>query len=390
MKKLKKKIKKIRVFFARKVKKLIIKYLELIDNKKPIQENLIVFESFFGRNVNDNPEAIYSWLDKEKYECVFIVNKPSKFAEYNTVRRNSLQAYKYLRRAKIIVSNSRMPALDHKKDGQVYLQTWHGTPLKRLVYDLSVFDMPSAESLDEYLSLFSKDVNNWDYLISSCPFTTKTFKSAFRFDKEILEIGYPRNQKLYDYTNEDIMRIKEKLEIPFDKKIILYAPTYRDNLNFGTGKYYFNSSLDFELLKKEFPEYLILIRYHYIITNSEDFDNENIINVSKYQDISDLYLISDLLITDYSSVFFDYSILKKPFLLFTPDLEEYKNDIRGFYLDINNDFPTKPALTTNEIIEQMKNINRYDFESFSGKYNPEINKYSKEKIVKLIDDLTGL
>ncbi len=390
MKTLKKKIKKIRVFFARKVKKLIIKYLELTDDKKPIQKNLIVFESFFGRNINDNPEAIYSWLDKEKYECVFIVNKPSKFEGYNVVRRNSLEAYKYLRRAKIIISNSRMPALDHKKEGQIYLQTWHGTPLKKLVYDLNVFDMPSAESLEEYLSLFSSDVNNWDYLISSCSFTSEKFKSAFHFEKEILEIGYPRNQKLYDYTDEDVVRIKEELEIPLDKKVMLYAPTYRDNLNFGTGKYYFNSPLDFELLQKEFPEYLILIRYHYIITNSDDFDNENIINVSKYQDISDLYLISDLLITDYSSVFFDYSLLKKPFLLFTPDLEEYSNEIRGFYLDINNNFPTKPVLTTQELIKQIRDIDQYDFESFATKYNPETNKYNKEKIIKLIDDLTGL
>ncbi|MDF9866674.1 CDP-glycerol glycerophosphotransferase [Bacilli bacterium PM5-3] len=377
----------------KKIKKVLsstflIKILNLITSITPIQKNLIIFESFFGVSISDNPLAIYENIDRSKYDCLFLVNDPKKYSDFKTVKRQTLKSYFLMRKAKVIINNSRMPKYWKKRDGQVYIQTWHGTPLKKLVHDLTTFNMPSANSLDDYLKLFDDDIKKWDYLISSCPYSTSCFKSAFQFEKEILEIGYPRNYKLYNYTTLDKESIKKKLNIPNDKRVVLYAPTYRDNQNNGLGEYYFNSKLDFKKLQYEFPDTIFLIRYHYLITQTNDIDYENVINVSDYSTISDLYLISDLLITDYSSVFFDYSILKKPFLFFTPDIDEYQDDLRGFYLDMYLDFPNIPAKTNDEVIAQMKELNLSNYQDFTKKYNPDKNKDCIVKILNIINENT--
>jgi CDP-glycerol glycerophosphotransferase len=379
---------------ARKVKRIMRRkvntYGPNLVNKytqnKPLIDNLIVFESFFGRQISDNPKAIYDALDSKKFLKVFLVNRPQDYRGYNVARRKGLRNLYYLNRAKIIISNQRLPEYWTKKEGQTVIQTWHGTPLKKLVHDLTTFDMPSAESLEQYLTMFDKDVERWDYLLSSCHYTTEKMRSAFNYKGTILEIGFPRNDKLYKAKPTDITKIKKRLHIPADKKVILYAPTYRDDQNEGVGNYYFDSELDFAMIKKAFPDVIILIRYHYIINKSNDFENDDVINVSDYPDINDLYLITDILVTDYSSVFFDYSILRKPFLFFTPDIKKYEKNLRGFYLDFNTAFPTKPVLTTSELIEQIKNIKDYDFDTFSEKYNPIRNKNWEKGILKVINE----
>ena len=374
---------------TRPLKKLALLVCRPILRYIKIESDLIVFESFFGRYISDSPLALFENLDHEKYRCFFIVNKPHKFKEYPTLKRGSLKALYYLSKAKIIVGNSRMTLNWEKKEGQVYLQTWHGTPLKRLVYDLTAYDMPIADSFEEYCEIFSQDVVRWDYLFSSCPYASEKFRSAFRFDGEILEVGYPRNHKLYHHTNENIVKIKEKLGIPTEKRVILYAPTYRDNQNDGVGNYYFHDHLDYELLNVQLEDTVILVRYHYIIKQKNVLDYENVIDVTDYQSLNDLYLISDILVTDYSSVFFDYSILKRPFFFFTPDLEEYEEDLRGFYLDMNHDFPTKPVATTADLIEQIKRVDMFDFATFFEAYNPPENIKCLTKTLELVDRLCG-
>ena len=352
-----------------------------------VENDLIIFDSFLGRYISDSPLAIFEHIDREKYRCYFIVEQPENFEGYPTIRKGSFRAFYYLSKAKFVISNVRMPLAWKKKKGQVYLQTWHGTPLKRLVYDQIAFDAPSAPSFEEYCVRFTKDSDRWDYLFSSCSYASEKFKSAFRASAEILEIGYPRNHKLYHHTSEDIFEIKKKLGIPPEKKVLLYAPTYRDNQNVGAGRYFFNDELDYELLSKDLSDTVILLRYHYLVNQGERLECENVIDVSSYQDINDLFLISDILVTDYSSVFFDYSILKRPFFFFTPDFEEYESELRGFYLDMNQDLPVKPVRTTEELIQQIKQSDEIDFEGFFSLYNPEKNKECIQRTLDLIDTI---
>ena len=352
-----------------------------------VEHNLIVFDSFFGCHISDSPLAIFDHIDHEKYRCYFMVNQPEDFENYPTIRRGSFRAYYYLSKAKFIIGNSRMPLAWKKKKGQVYLQTWHGTPLKRLVHDQIAFDAPSANSFEEYCAIFTKDSDRWDYLFSGCPYASEKFRSAFKSNAEILEIGYPRNHKLYHHTDEDILGIKKKLGISSEKRVILYAPTYRDNQNIGAESYFFDDRLDYELLHRDLDNIVILVRYHYLVNQKKRLEYEDVIDVSSHQDINDLFLISDILITDYSSVFFDYSILKRPFFFFVPDFEEYEGELRGFYLDMNQDLPVKPVRTTEELIQQIKQADEYNFETFSSLYNPERNKECIPHTLNLIDSI---
>lgn len=219
-----------------------------------------------------------------------------------------------------------------------------------------------------------KDIHIY-YLLQD--FLQKNFFSAFNLpvnnpNVEIVEEGYPRNDFLSNYTNEDVQRIKETLGIENnDKKIILYAPTWRDNQYKDCG-YSYQIEVDFDKLKQELSdEYIILFRAHYFIAHSFDFSKYDgfIYNVSDYEEINDLYIVADMLVTDYSSVFFDYSILKRPIFFYMYDLESYKNEIRGFYISLD-DLPGPVLETEKQLIDELKKEFVYDdkYQKFNDRF----------------------
>ncbi|WP_202585862.1 CDP-glycerol glycerophosphotransferase family protein, partial [Vagococcus lutrae] len=164
---------------------------------------------------------------------------------------------------------------------------------------------------------------------------------------------------------EDHDRIKQSLGIPLDKKVILYAPTWRDDEFHSVGNYKFTLRLNLERLREDLgDEYVIVLRMHYFISDVLDLSEYEgfAFDYSKYNDINDLYIISDLLITDYSSVFFDFANLKRPILFYTYDLAKYKDELRGFYIDVQNDLPGQLLYSTKEIIDRFKNIKKVMYE----------------------------
>src|SRR5699024_4221444 len=157
----------------------------------------------------------------------------------------------------------------------------------------------------------------------------------------LLEYGYPRNDILYNWNSKlKVEELKKRLNLPTDKKVILYAPTWRDDEFYSVGKYKFSLKLDLENMERALDEeYIIILRMHYLIASNLDISDypSFVFDFSNYSDISELYLVSDILITDYSSVFFDYANLKRPILFYTYDLEKYRNQLRGFYLDLDTE-----------------------------------------------------
>ena len=189
---------------------------------------------------------------------------------------------------------------------------------------------------------------------------------------KILETGYPRNDILYNGNNRDtIDSLKQKLGIPIEKKIILYAPTWRDDEFYSKGKYKFEIKLDLDRMKQELgDEYVILLRLHYLVSENLDLSAYQgfAYNLSSYEDISHLYLISDLLITDYSSVFFDYANLKRPMLFYVYDIENYRDKLRGFYFDFEKNAPGLLVKTSDAVIDSIKAMkfeNNNEYQSFS-------------------------
>ena len=349
-------------------------------SKLSVKDNWVCFESFSGRQYSGQPKYIYEYLRDNypnKYKFIWLVSdkKVKVDGRAKRVKRFGLRYFYYTSRAKYWVLNSRQPALFKKKKGQILFETWHGTPLKKLFFDLD--DVHGTNP--NFKKVAYNQAKNWDYLLSDNPFSTEKLSSCFMYDKEkILELGYPANDPLYaDDLKEKADIIKEKIGIPKDKKVILYAPTWRDDEFYEAGVYKYTPALDLSAMKESFgDEYVVLLRMHYWVVDKIDMTGleDFVYNVSNYGDITDLYIVSDMCITDYSSVYFDYGNLRRPILFYMYDLEKYRDLLHGFYLDITTELPG-PILRTNEElrdaifnIEKVKEEYREDYQKFYDRF----------------------
>jgi len=373
--------------------KLYIQLYRALFLRMPIKKDTIVFESFLGKSYSDSPKYIYEYMIEKNmnYNYIWIFNKKKKIpGNAIQVKRFSLKYYYYLARAKYWVTNSRMPKSLNKRKDNIYLQTWHGTPLKTLVFDMK--DVYSADPA--YKKNFYQQSRRWDYLSSTNEYSSNIFRRAFKYEKEMLEFGYPRNDILYNSnTKHDILKLKNKMNLPTNKKVVLYAPTWRDDEFYSRGKYKFTLKLDLERLKNKLGnEYIVLLRMHYFIASQLDITGFEgfVYNFSHYDDIAELYLVSDILITDYSSVFFDYANLKRPILFYTYDLEKYRDKLRGFYIDMEKEVPGPLLMNTNEVIDAILNIDEVS-NHYQDRYNSFYDKFCQwddgnatERTVKVV------
>src|SRR5699024_6182174 len=348
----------------------------------PINRKLVFFESFGGKNYSDSPKYIYEYLNKNKSEITSVWSFKEKTkipGRSQQVKKQSLRYYYNLAKAKYWVTNARMPNGVKKRKDCIYIQTWHGTPLKKLAGDLDNVSMPGTNPVT-YKKNFSNETSKWDYLISPNEYSSEIFRRAFWFEGTLLEYGYPRNDILYNWNSKlKVEELKKRLNLPTDKKVILYAPTWRDDEFYSVGKYKFSLILDLVNMDVALDEeYIIILIMHYLIAYNLDISDypSFVFDFSNYSDISELYLVSDILITDYSSVFFDYANLKRPILFYTYDLEKYRNQLRGFYLDLDTEVPGPLLETPEELLEAIKNIDLIN-ESYKSRYEDFYNRFCR-------------
>lgn len=316
----------------------------------PIKSGTVLFDSFNGKVIGDSPLDIYFELKKQRPELKFLwtLAGNSKAPEGAVgIKFESKQWFQALATSEYLVANSALPWYFKKVEGQTYLQTWHGTPLKRLVRDL-----PEGELTKSYLDLMDREANVWDYLISPNPFCSEVLPRAFGYSGRVLETGYPRNDRLTTHTAADRQAIREKLGVTDSKTILgLYAPTWRDYQRSVTGTWDMVSYLEPDMT---FPEGVqVMFRGH---TNTNRAKSAKVagaaIDVTLYPDITELYIAADVLITDYSSVMFDFSVTGKPMIFLAPDLARYRAE-RGFYFDFENQAPGPILTTANEVLETL-------------------------------------
>ncbi len=325
----------------------------------PIKQNRIFFESMWGKKYSCNPRYLYEYIDKNhpEYECVWSLIDEHIPINGNgiRVRRGSLKYFYYLATSKYFVDNVDLDGDWIKRDNQVYIQTMHGTPLKTLGLDVET-DFKSNLDKEKFIEKTYK----YDFIPVQSDFVSKITKRCFLYEKTVLKLGYPRTDILFTNNNKnDILRLKKKMSLPLDKKVILYAPTWRY-------KNKFELMLDLESFRKNLSdEYILIFRLHHYSSSAwtPPTDNEFIYDFSDYDSVEELYLISDLLITDYSSVMFDYSILDRPILLFTYDLGEYRDKIRGLYVDIEKNNPGPLLYTSKEVEDAIVNIDKIESET---------------------------
>jgi CDP-glycerol glycerophosphotransferase len=345
----------------------------------PVRDS-VFFVSWKGKQCTGNPLGIAEELrrrgdDREHLWAITDWSVP--VPEGGTgVLRGTEEYYEALARSKYLISNDDMQPPFRKRDGQVYLQTWHGTPLKRIGLDIT---NPQFISGTAYFDHLARDVAQWNLLLSPNPFSTPIMRRAFRYDGEIAEYGYPGNDLLCRADAAEVAaRVRDRLGLPAGKRVVLYAPTWRDNQVYANGRRYrFDMRLDLERAWRELGEdHVFLIRGHH--HNGDDVPagmrDGFALNVTAYPDITELYLVSDVLVTDYSSAMFDYAVTGRPILFFTYDLAEYRDSLRGFYFDFEAEAPGPLLADSAEVIEAIRDVDavaaahRHAYQRFAARF----------------------
>lgn len=323
--------------------------------------DLVLFETWAGKSSSDNPGALLdaALRSSESSELVVSVQDESVDvpAGARRVVRWTSEYYRALGSSRLIVANDPLPKVYAKRSGQRYLQTWHGTPLKRIGFDVRASDVRQRA----YQESLAADVASWDWLLSPNPYSTEVLRRAFRYEGPIWETGYPRNDALVGPSAQAVREsARRRLGADPDATVILWAPTWRDDLYGRPGDYALPRLLDLDELAATLPPKThFLIRAHHLVTQGlSRFANHGgrVINVSHHPDVNELYLASDALVTDYSSTMFDYALTGKPIVLLVPDLERYRDVLRGFYLDLEEIAPGPLCRNGREMLDLLSEL----------------------------------
>ncbi|WP_165975448.1 bifunctional glycosyltransferase family 2 protein/CDP-glycerol:glycerophosphate glycerophosphotransferase [Actinomadura rubrisoli] len=325
----------------------------------------VLFSCFNGRQYSDSPKAIHQELVRRgsDLEQLWVVNDaqvelPSTL---EAVRLNGREWQEAVSTSRYIVTNHRLGDWFQRHPDQIVLQTWHGTPLKKIGKDIKEVHFAYAPGMKKALQAKSTGpaIPEWSHLLSPNPFSTEIFRRAFAFQGEIIEAGYPRNDLMHSPEAEAVAKdVRTRLGIPEGKRVVLYAPTWRDDQYYSKGRYKFDMRLDLERARAALgDDHVLLVRLHTNVVDGIAEDPGGFVrDVSLYPDITELYLISDMMISDYSSVMFDYANTGRPMLFFTYDLADYRDRLRGFYFDFEAEAPGPLVETSDDLIEAIGNI----------------------------------
>ncbi|MFG2360523.1 CDP-glycerol glycerophosphotransferase family protein [Streptomyces mirabilis] len=324
-------------------------------SRLPVKKGLVVFESHLGRQYSDSPKAIYEEMRRQglAFEAVWAyAGSLQGFPDDATlVRRWSLPYLKALAQAEYWVDNQSYPLKVTKRPETTYIQTWHGSALKRMGFDEPEWKLKSREEQAEQ----QRTLDRFDRFLIRSEHDVRTLARAFRLqERTLLRVGYPRNDALVQAKeHEEATGQRERgalaaeFGIPEDKQILLYAPTFRQR----GGKRRFELPFDVERFADTFGDrYVLLVRSHYlnhvVLPPSV---RGRVIDVTNYHDMTPLLAFADGLITDYSSVMFDYSLLDRPMFFFTYDYDEYVHEGRGTYFDLLERAPGPVVRTEDEL-----------------------------------------
>ena len=322
----------------------------------PVDNKLILFNSFAGRTYDDSPRAIFEALKVDPrfndYKLVWAFHQPEKFQVEGAekIKTDGLTYFKTAISARVWVTNSSVErGLRFKGENNFFFNTWHGTPLKLMGSDIS-------KDNQSFGNKRSKKVSVYDAFCSQSKYETKIFSKAFRIPIErFIEAGLPRNDVLANYTESQRQAIRSRLNIKPEQIVILYCPTFREydkDMSLGV---VMAPPMDLKKWEQELGSgYILLMRAHYEVSKAMKVEeNDFVRNMTDYPNLNDLFIAADILISDYSSVFFDYSITAKPMLHFCYDYDKYSSK-RGMYFDIRERI--SGGQEENQIIELIKNM----------------------------------
>ncbi len=326
----------------------------------------LVYNSFEG-SFSDSPRVVFERLRAGgEHHHVWLADARDAATfppEVETVAYGSPESVAALEAADVLVANTHTDVEWSKPPGTLYLQTWHGTPLKRVHWDVRWAPAGRLERLQ-------RDVDRWDVLLSPNRASTPRLRSAFRYEGEVLESGYPRNDVLCAPDRDEIRaQVRAELRIPDGATAVLYTPTWRDDAVFAEGGKSFALGLDVEAFTRALgADHVLLLRLHYMVGNRLELAAHPAVrDVSAHPDVSRLYLAADALVTDYSSTMFDFTVTGRPIFFLTYDLADFQDRLRGFYFDLAPVAPGPLLETTEELVVALRDTEAV-VERYAGRY----------------------
>ncbi|MFE0725233.1 CDP-glycerol glycerophosphotransferase family protein [Streptomyces rochei] len=316
--------------------------------RRPLDPGLVVYCAYWGRGYTCNPAAIHAKARElaPHLRSVFLVEADQAHTVPKDVDHAVIGSRRYwevLARATYLVNNANFAEGVVKRPGSVHLQTQHGTPLKTMGVDQSTYPVVAAAS-GSFTKLLGR-VDRWDYNLSANRHSTRMWERAYPGSYEQLEYGYPRNDVYCTATAEDVARVRRALGVPEGSTAVLYAPTHRDwEAGFGAG------ALDLEAFCEAAGEdVVVLLRAHYFYDRGgRSAPSGRVIDVTAHRSAEDVCLAADALVTDYSSIMFDYANLDRPIVVYADDWEVYR-ETRGVYFDLMAAPPGPVARTPEEL-----------------------------------------
>ncbi|WP_159449324.1 CDP-glycerol glycerophosphotransferase family protein [Demequina sp. NBRC 110051] len=297
----------------------------------PVVKDAVFLQSWFGKTFSDSPAPL---ADALRHHCREVLVGVRDFSvevpdHVTPVIVGSRAWWEAMTSARVVVDNSWTPKEFKRRPGQKVVQTWHGTPLKKLGYDRSQHEgRPSTPQSFRWGS------SKWDLLVSPNDYSTEILRRAYTYDGEIAQVGYPRNDVLV--ADDGVRsRVRASLGIAADTVVVVYAPTFRESQQ---GRSVF---CDVEALGRALgPGFQLLVRGHSAaLRPGTHHHGSHALDVSTYPESSHILAVADVLVTDYSSVMFDFTATGRPVVFFTPDMDAYAQDGRGVYFDLESTAP---------------------------------------------------
>jgi len=330
----------------------------------PLQRGLVVFESHMGKQYSDSPRYIYeaavaAGLDRLGLTPVWSHARKTPVGfpqDVRLVRRESWRWYWSLARAEFWVDNQGFPRHVTKRRETTYIQTWHGTPLKRMGFDAPQLERANAATKRAHRAAMRR----WSALLVPSEYFVETFVASYGYQGRLVRHGLPRNDLLVRGVDEQWRRdMRAELGLPNDRRLVLYAPTFRDRAR-RLGRDY---ELPFDLADLQAAlsqEMFLLLRTHYLDSYKlSDRYRTFAADVSGHHDVTELMLLADVLVTDYSSVMFDFANTGRPMVFHTYDYEDYTRDERGTYVDLASIAPGPLTRDTEELVDALRRVDEH-------------------------------
>lgn len=356
----------------------------------PVQKKTIIFNSFGGRSFNDSPKALYDEICKrpefDDWRLIWAFVDPSKYniPRGDKVKIDTYAFFKALLFSRVWIGNSGTDrGIGLKLKRNIRVDTWHGTPLKKICGEEHTGNF--AVKPGDYKGQIDGDTIR----CAQSAFDQKIFARVFHATKEsILLSDLPRNDELLRYTKDTLYHIKQSIGIDTNKKVILYTPTYREYLINEKHENYIAPPMNLQKWENRLKQdYVLLIRAHYTISSALSIvENDFVRDVSKYPSVNDLYAISDMMISDYSSTYFDYAILDRPMLCFAYDLEEYEEK-RGLYMNLLESLPCEIDDNEDDLIDRILNIDIENASSKTKEFHQKYAPYAGNACITVINEV---